>query len=329
MSLYALQIKNYRTHENLCMSFHWGVNAIVGLPDSGKTNILRAMDWVIRNRPLGFRFHSDFAVGPTVVSITTMDDPEGDYGWQVRFAKDKQGAEYDITDGRTSEKLKAVGSDVPDQVQQLLNLNDLNMQKQLDQPFLICSSPAEVTKVLNQVTRLEKTDAAISSITTDINSTNKEMRILQQSIEEGQSCLKRFEKLDELEAVVGALERFEEIYNGLRDRREKLHEYVTKYADLEKKKEQYAALDSFETHLDVLEKADAHWRECREQVDRLRVVTTQVSGMEGKADTNRLAQQSKMKGLTDMLHSMKTCPFCRMCKTPMKEHSIDELLQEV
>ena len=60
MSIKSIEINNFRTHRNTKLEFAKGINALIGLPDSGKTNIIRFINWVLKNRPLGFKFHSDF-----------------------------------------------------------------------------------------------------------------------------------------------------------------------------------------------------------------------------------------------------------------------------
>ena len=69
--LKKIKIKNFRSHELLDLEFHKGVNVIYGLGQSGKTNIIRAINWVVNNRPSGFNMHSHFAEdGKTSVELT-------------------------------------------------------------------------------------------------------------------------------------------------------------------------------------------------------------------------------------------------------------------
>ena len=51
--LKSLKIRNFESHRNTQLNFHPGVNVIVGESDQGKTAILRALEWVLFNRPLG------------------------------------------------------------------------------------------------------------------------------------------------------------------------------------------------------------------------------------------------------------------------------------
>ena len=63
-----LNIQNFQSHKDTKLEFHPGVNVIIGQSDSGKTAIIRALRWLIWNRPGGDDFRSDWG-GGTVVKI--------------------------------------------------------------------------------------------------------------------------------------------------------------------------------------------------------------------------------------------------------------------
>ena len=54
----GLLLKNFQSHKKTILHFHPGVNAIIGKSNSGKTAILRALYWIIYNRPSGISFVS-------------------------------------------------------------------------------------------------------------------------------------------------------------------------------------------------------------------------------------------------------------------------------
>ena len=56
----SLQINNFQSHKYSVMELHKGVNVIIGPSDSGKTTILRALRWLVWNRPSGDAFRSDW-----------------------------------------------------------------------------------------------------------------------------------------------------------------------------------------------------------------------------------------------------------------------------
>ena len=56
--LSCLSIENFQSHEHSFLEFSKGINVITGSSDSGKTAILRALYWIIWNRPQGDSFKS-------------------------------------------------------------------------------------------------------------------------------------------------------------------------------------------------------------------------------------------------------------------------------
>lgn len=67
-----LNIKNYQSWAEGAFNFHPGLNVIIGLSDSGKSAIIRALRWLVWNRPLGNEFQSDWG-GETSVNLTTTE----------------------------------------------------------------------------------------------------------------------------------------------------------------------------------------------------------------------------------------------------------------
>jgi len=43
----SLTIQNFQSHKNTTLEFDNGINIIIGQSDSGKTAIIRALNWVI------------------------------------------------------------------------------------------------------------------------------------------------------------------------------------------------------------------------------------------------------------------------------------------
>jgi DNA repair exonuclease SbcCD ATPase subunit len=149
MILKKLRVLNYQSHRDSELTFSPGVNIILGDPQSGKSALLRAFMWLATNRPLGARLRSTFAGKgeDTVVSAEF-----GDHA--VTHTRGPGGSTYYV-DG---ESFKGFGDGMPETVLKALNLNELNVQPQLEPFFLITSSPQEIARAINRITRLEKVD---------------------------------------------------------------------------------------------------------------------------------------------------------------------------
>ena len=156
----SLKIKNIQSHKDSEFHFHDGINCIVGSSNNGKSAILRALYWVVYNRPLGTdSLLSHWAINDkgnqSDEMSVTVDN--GNVVTRRRFKTENQ---YIVND----KILNVVKSDVPDEVRTSLNLSDTNIQKQLDEPFLLASTSGEVAKYFNSIVRLDIIDKILSNV---------------------------------------------------------------------------------------------------------------------------------------------------------------------
>lgn len=196
--LNKLTVINYQSHNRSEVTFSRWFTAITGRSQSGKTGLLRALRWLAIGKPRGFRFNSNFTKDPTEV-ILDLDNNR-----KIFHLKSKNKETYTL-DGKSDDY---TGVQVPDKIASLLNFTEINMQNQLDEPFLITSSPGKITRVINEVTNLDKVDLWTSKITTKVNDTNKEIGFVKQEIETKETEL--LEYLD-LECIERPLEQFERL----------------------------------------------------------------------------------------------------------------------
>jgi exonuclease SbcC len=144
-----LTIKNFQSHENTVVDFDKGINVIVGSSDSGKSAVLRALRWVVYNQPSGDGFRSNWG-GDTSCAVHCG-------GHVVKRTKTDRKNSYEVNDL----ELTAFGRNVPEEVREILNFNDINMQQQLDAPFLLSQSAGDVARYFNSITDLESMDESI------------------------------------------------------------------------------------------------------------------------------------------------------------------------
>ena len=149
-----IELSNFQSHQNTVLELDPGVNVIIGDSDSGKTSIIRALMWVLTNRPTGEAFRRNGSIS-TSVTIDTSD------GAITRVRSDRENLYYGIN----AEKLAAIGTSVPEPVSKVLNMDaDLNLQRQLDAPFLLSCSAGEVAQRLNSVVGLDDIDVGLASV---------------------------------------------------------------------------------------------------------------------------------------------------------------------
>lgn len=195
--LQKIRIQNYQSHKNTVLDLHKSVNCIVGASDVGKTAIIRALRWLVWNRPLGNAFISDWSDNTkvTVISDDTI----------IKRIKSDKENKY-IVDNI---ELEAVRTDVPDEVRLSLNFNDLNLQRQFDRPFLLDSSPGEVAQHFNAIAHIDVIDSSNSRVQSWIRGIQQSIESDSLHITELESQLEQFVGLEDLDGKVADLEQKE------------------------------------------------------------------------------------------------------------------------
>jgi DNA repair protein SbcC/Rad50 len=363
-----ISISNFRTHRNTVLNLSNGVNVIVGLPDSGKTNIIRGLLWALTNRPSGFRFHNDTSSeADTSVRIDFTDNQ-----W-IQIIKNKKQGQYLTSVNK--ETLKAIGQDVPNSVSDIANMSELNIQRQLDKHFLICSSPAEVAKTFNRITRLEKIDKSVALLTTDINSQNKnikslneetqrlqekiddigdlkEMEIECKDITDDENDLKENDKKIEkvsiiiiaIESVSESLNKYKKLPNALKafeiveqlligqkDYDNDIERLSDVLDDLTCRLEKLKATEDIEKALISFELLLKQWSDFETYKKEMSDIEDAIYICEKlKSSTEGFKKEldKDIKEYKAFLSTISICPFCEKCSTPLSEHDFNLFLKE-
>jgi len=206
----SIKINNFQSHKNTKLVLDPGVNVIVGLSDSGKSAIIRALRWVVYNRPGGDAFRSTWG-GITAVQL------EMEHGAVIRRKSEKDN-DYAVShygDKADFTVLKAIGTNVPEDVQRVLNLQDVNLQLQLDKPFLLDNSPGEVAQHFNKIARLDVIDSSIQVVQRWLRELEQGVKRNETALSQAEEELKQYGYLPEMDARVTALEQIDGQLTGM------------------------------------------------------------------------------------------------------------------
>lgn len=168
--LNGIRLRNFQSHRDSELQFCEGINVIAGQSDSGKTAVLRAIDWVRLNRPRG-------------TSIIHNGQKDAEVSILIPFfrigkvrSSTRNGYEIEHFREIEVEKFDVVGSDVPVEVSQLLNLDDLNIQRQLDPHFLLFDSPGQIAAQVFQSCNLDRGLSALDRMQNDLRQAQRDHR---------------------------------------------------------------------------------------------------------------------------------------------------------
>lgn len=238
--IHSLSISNLQSHKQTDLTLSEGLNIICGTSDSGKSAILRALYWLVWNRPSGDSLRSYWG-GKTAVRAVF------DNG-SIERSKDKI-EEYIVND---EIKLHAFGLSVPDEVSKVLNLSEINVSKQMDSPFLLSSSPGEVASFFNKVAGLDRIDKAQQNVEKEIRSLTADIKYKTAEQEKLNTQLTDFNYIEKYEIRLEVLETLEEKKLMLTKNVSKFIKAYNSLVDLENELEEASEILKFEKQVDSI-----------------------------------------------------------------------------
>lgn len=167
MKLKTIRLHNFQAHRDTKIDVSDGITIIAGESNNGKTSIMRAVQWVLTNKPTGLGFVSSWAKYITKGGTVSMKPDEM---CEVELVLSEE-TEHSIIRRRTGtsnsyiidgKELSAIGKDVPPEVLDLLNMSDVNAQSQDDPYFLITETGGSIASRLNELVHLETIDKGFS-----------------------------------------------------------------------------------------------------------------------------------------------------------------------
>jgi hypothetical protein len=171
--LEKLEIRGFSTNKKLDIVFGPRVTTISGKSFIGKSAFVRALKWVILNKPTGDKFINWDAI-KAAVRLTF------DKGKQITRKKGKGINTYKYSESKNL--FKAFGNDVPPIISKALNISPINFQRQHAAPFWFCETAGEVSRQLNSIVNLEVIDTTLSNLSSKIRKTKTAIDISQERL---------------------------------------------------------------------------------------------------------------------------------------------------
>lgn len=191
-----VKIINFQSHKETTLIFDKGMNVIIGQSDCGKTAIIRALKWVIENRPNGDAFRSDWG-GDTLVQLVTETD-------EITRIKTKSENSYQLN----KTKFNAFSTNVPEEIKKALNMDEVNLQQQMDSPFLISDTSGNVATHFNRIAKLDKIDRGLSNVQKEIKLITSNITYTKIEIKRKAELLEEFVDLESFEKELNEIEKF-------------------------------------------------------------------------------------------------------------------------
>ena len=265
-----LTIRNFQSHKKSILEFDPGVNVIVGPTDSGKTAIIRALRWVVWNRPQGVSFRSNWG-GSTWVKVRTNHQ-----GTVTRLRNNTENGYILFAEDKVKSHFKALKTDVPDQIIRTLDVGEINLQQQLDSPFLLSQTSGEVAKHFNDIAHLDQIDRGISNVKRNIREVQAKISGYNDNIERLQEDLKQFDHLAELEIEIEVLEQMEKDKTDLSNSIPKLRGLVERIEKVDHKIQIYSEVTKAERLVNSIITKFGKRKDIREETEALRTLIEDI-----------------------------------------------------
>jgi exonuclease SbcC len=303
-----IYLKNFQGHQDSDFLLAPGINVVTGESDAGKSSLIRALFWAIKNRPIGAAevFRNWLVEDKDTVSVTVELD--GTHGI-VRY---RRGADngYDV-DG---EKLKAIRTDVPSEVADLLNISDHNIQPQHDAYFLLADSPGDVARKLNEVCGLDIIDNCLKTANLLISRNGQEIKTSEATIAQTQADIDTYIDLEGREKALGILERKQ---GHLADARSNITTLEDLIADREALDIDLKAVDGLlvaETEVEALWAKVEEQNAVQERIDKLGSLINERTRLDKEIASKDAALGEMESSLENLMDGLDVCPLCLSTK---------------
>ena len=256
----SIELKNIQSHENTRLELDKGINCIVGSSNNGKSAILRGLYWARYNRPLGIdTLASHWALNKKGELNDEMSVTIENENGSICRKRTKTDNQYVVN----NEILNVVKSDVPAKVEQVFCLSDTNIQRQLDEPFLLSQTSGEVAKYFNHVVRLDIIDKVLTNAESQRRKTKSDIENTEKLIKEQEQKKEKYNWLDSVEKLLKK-------WNNVRNKNDELN---SNFTNLE------SQLEMFSENLDKVHKFDKIVR-LKDKLENITTLSKKTSEIE-------------------------------------------------
>lgn len=298
-----IKIINFQVHRKKIVVFDPHVTVITGITDSGKSSIIRALNWVCKNKPSGDSFVSQ---GKSYSDVVLTVD-----GREITRHRGEENL-YKL-DGN---KYYSFGkSGVPEDIDNLLNVGVVNFQSQHEQHFWFSLTPGEVSKELNQVINLGLIDDTLANIANTVRNAKSSENYTEQRLSEAK---KKLEELSWVEQANVKLKKIEKLNKLLKDLDEKGSRIASTISEVETLTEDLQSGSRAILCSAKVVSLGKEVRSYRDKIDSLEKTIKEIKKINKSFEEIPLEDFSKIRNLKDQFLAEKN-----------KEEKLEELLSKL
>jgi len=189
-----IRIQNYMRHADTTINFKPGVNILIGATGAGKSSVIYAIQSVALNSETELCM---LKWGASKYSNTLYVD---DYRI-TRFRSKGTNGYIVQKKGEKPQKYGAIGTKVPEEVQNILQLSDLNFQRQHDAPFWLNKyiTGGGIFKAINKLVDLEVIDTSQKYLKSMRAKNKIKLELLEEDIDADSKEIELYKDIDKLQ----------------------------------------------------------------------------------------------------------------------------------
>lgn len=221
-----LELEDFQTHKKTSIELSPNFNVIVGCTRSGKSSVVRALDFLFYNN--WYEDYQRFDSHHTTITATLSN------GKVLVRTKNDRINKIDITSGAVTERFESFGLTLPAEATKAIGIIPVeitskdtiqaNVANQDDPLFLLYSTGTDRTKILSRLSGLHWLDYALKDLNKDRRTKSGEIQLLQETNEQLLVKVKTFKDLPEFrKELVVVREKVEQ----LKSHTTLLHESLT------------------------------------------------------------------------------------------------------
>ena len=199
--MHFVTLHNFQSHKDTVLELSPTVNSLEGVSDSGKSAVLRAMLWCLTNKPDGVAFASNWA-----------KDKKGKLKDEVSVSIDN------ITRTRTADvngytrytpgglqSYEALKGTIPPDIENAINIGSVNIQRQMDPPFLLSATPGDAARYVNELIGLVEIDSYQKALKGKAHDTANSLKDGAKRLADAEASLAQYDWVDGAKEKVDAL----------------------------------------------------------------------------------------------------------------------------
>ncbi len=219
--LEKLVLKNFQCHEKEVIDLGQ-ITTICGPSDKGKTAFLRALRWLVHNRPSGEAFVRH---GESLCSVRLRFDG----GKSIVRKKGKGCNEYKFGD----RNYRAFGTEVPGDIEAVLNIGEENYASQHSPAFWFHLSPGEVSKRLNAIVNLDLIDKTLANLASESRKAKTTIEVIEGRLGVARLKRKHLVWAEDADKALAQVEKSLNVLNSIREKRVVVASAIEKLKSIE------------------------------------------------------------------------------------------------